>query len=224
MELNLSYMSISELLEKAAESNEIIYTRSNQRLLGKTTALIQFARKNKAPILTNKAMVNHYKGLHPDLTFIGYWEGIKLSAYENLVCDELVPYEVAKELHESGQLLTGFVLKPFPKEKGLTSFIYDEESILTFKKIEPPMLQIELDDIDSAPRIFYEGKQIDSIINANFSYLTNDDSTINPTHIDIEYFDKESKFGTKAIVYNRHFNDEELMAGGEPLRHAVKKM
>ncbi|MCY8718429.1 hypothetical protein [Bacillus sp. S10C12M] len=89
---------------------------------------------------------------------------------------------------------------------------------------ETPLLQIELDDIDSAPRIFYKGEQIDQIINANFSYLTNDDSTINPTHIDIEYVDKECKFGTKAIVYNRHFNDEKLMAGGEPLRHAVKKM
>ncbi|MEC0886825.1 hypothetical protein [Bacillus atrophaeus] len=89
---------------------------------------------------------------------------------------------------------------------------------------EAPLLRIELDDIDSAPRIFYEGKQIDLIINAEFSFLTNDDTTINPTHIVIEYFDKESKFGTKAIVHNRHFNDEELMAGGEPLRHAVKKM
>ncbi|MEC2218977.1 hypothetical protein D3Z89_16490 [Bacillus subtilis] len=74
---------------------------------------------------------------------------------------------------------------------------------------ETPLLQIELDDIDSAPRIFYEGKQIDSIINADFSFLTNDDSTINPTHIDIEYVDKECKFGTKAIVYNRHFKRQE---------------
>ncbi|MDP1501259.1 hypothetical protein [Bacillus velezensis] len=89
------------------------------------------------------------------------------------------------------------------------------EGVLNCKEPEPlksktaPLLQIELDDIDSAPRIFYEGKRIDSIINADFSFLTNDDSTNNPTHIDIEYFDKECKFGTKAIVYNRHFKRQE---------------
>ncbi len=51
MELNLSYMSISDLLEKAAEKNELIYVRERQRCLGKTTALIQFARENNSPIL-----------------------------------------------------------------------------------------------------------------------------------------------------------------------------
>ncbi|MED1016787.1 hypothetical protein [Bacillus atrophaeus] len=94
------------------------------------------------------------------------------------------------------------------------------------KTISPaavPLLQIELDDIDSAPRVFYKGEKIEGIINTDFSYVTNTE-LMNPTHIDIEYMDKDSKCGTKAIVYNRHFNVEELMAGGEPLRHAVKKM
>ncbi|QAW18051.1 hypothetical protein [Bacillus subtilis] len=222
MELNLSYMSISDLLEKAAEKNELIYVRERQRCLGKTTALIQFARENNSPILTNRAMANHYKELHPDLTFIGYWKGIELSAYENLVCDELVPFEVAKELHESGHLLTGFVRKPFPGEKSFssakrsTSFIHDDESILTFRKIEQPFLQIEVDDVDSAPRIFYKGEKIEGIINADFSYLTNTE-LINPTHIDIEYVDEDSKFGTKAIVHNRHLVSERRLSTGEKL-------
>ncbi|NPC91007.1 hypothetical protein HOO54_23670 [Bacillus sp. WMMC1349] len=77
------------------------------------------------------------------------------------------------------------------------------QSITTKEKMAPPLLQIELDDIDSPPRIFYNGKKIDKIINADFSYLTRDDSTLNPTHIDIEFVDKDSKYGTKAIVYNR---------------------
>lgn len=87
-------------------------------------------------------------------------------------------------------------------------------------KDKPPLLQIELDHIDSAPRIFYKGEKIDSIINADFSFLTNDDSKINPTHIDIEYTDKESKFGTKAIVHNRQLRkleDGQLIVGCEPL-------
>ncbi|AXY38657.1 hypothetical protein D3C60_13120 [Bacillus velezensis] len=65
-----------------------------------------------------------------------------------------------------------------------------------------PLLQIELDDINSAPRVFYKGEQIEEIINADFSYVTNTE-LMNPTHIDIEYMDKDSKCGTKAIVYNR---------------------
>ncbi|UZD72945.1 hypothetical protein [Bacillus siamensis] len=65
-----------------------------------------------------------------------------------------------------------------------------------------PLLQIELDDINSAPRVFYKGEQIGEIINADFSYVTNTE-LMNPTHIDIEYMDKDSKCGTKAIVYNR---------------------
>ncbi|MBU8789014.1 MULTISPECIES: hypothetical protein [Bacillus] len=72
-----------------------------------------------------------------------------------------------------------------------------------------PLLQIELEDIDSAaPRIFYKGKRVEGIISADFSYLTKDDKAINPTLIDIEYKDKESKFGTKSIVYNRYFHDQ----------------
>ncbi|WBY35472.1 hypothetical protein [Bacillus amyloliquefaciens] len=65
-----------------------------------------------------------------------------------------------------------------------------------------PLLQIELDDINSVPRVFYKGEQIGEIINADFSYVTNTE-LMNPTHIDIEYMDKDSKCGTKAIVYNR---------------------
>ncbi|MCY8505085.1 hypothetical protein [Bacillus atrophaeus] len=109
-ELNLSHMSISDLLEKAAESNEVIHVKpGQQRGIGKTPALIDFARKNKAPVLMNRAMADHYKKIHPDLTFIGYWDGKDLSEYENIVCDELIPLEVAEELHKDGKLLTGFV-------------------------------------------------------------------------------------------------------------------
>ncbi|WP_456270488.1 hypothetical protein M1E15_07670 [Bacillus sp. JZ76] len=231
MDLNLSYMSISDLLEKAAESNEIIYTRSNQRLLGKTSALIQFARKNNSPVLMHDPRIaKDYQELHPDLTFISYENEIALDGLTNVVCDEGVPLSVVERLHGLGQLLTGFVRKPFPEEKSFSPVAVINDAIahisskygadlaipekdfssLTVQQIkELPLLQIELDDIDSAPRIFHKGKQIDSIINANFSFLTNDDSTINPTHIDIEYFDKECKFGTKAIVYNRHFKRQE---------------
>ncbi|MEK5503286.1 MULTISPECIES: hypothetical protein [unclassified Bacillus (in: firmicutes)] len=70
-----------------------------------------------------------------------------------------------------------------------------------------PLLQIELEDIDSVPRVFYKGKEIKDKVSVDFSYLTNDTS-INPTHIDIKYDDPESEFGTKSIVYNRYFHDQ----------------
>ncbi|AJO16817.1 MULTISPECIES: hypothetical protein [Bacillus subtilis group] len=75
-------------------------------------------------------------------------------------------------------------------------------------KEKPPLLQIELEDIDSVPRVFYKGKEIKDKIRVDFSFLTNDDTGFHPTHIDIEYIDKESKFGSKSIVYNRYFYNE----------------
>lgn len=130
MELNLSYMSISELLEKAAENNEIIYTRSNQRLLGKTTALIQFARENNSPILMHDSRVaKDYQELHPDLTFISYENEIAIDGLTNVVCDEGVPLCVVERLHGLGQLLTGFARKPFSEEKSFCPFVVASDAI-----------------------------------------------------------------------------------------------
>ncbi|MCY8051749.1 hypothetical protein MOB99_15380 [Bacillus spizizenii] len=199
MELNLSYMSISDLLEKAAEKNEIIYTRRNQRRLGKTTALIRFARENNSPILMIPDMAHTYQKEHPDLTFIDYKDEIALDGLTNVVCDEGVPLKVIERLHGLGQLLTGFAIEEEMVPVYLTKSLFQPKP--------SPLLQIELDDVDAAPRIFYKGEKIKGIINADFSYLTNTE-LINPTHIDIEYMDEDSKFGTKAIVHNRHLVNE----------------
>ncbi|ARW38092.1 MULTISPECIES: hypothetical protein [Bacillus] len=64
------------------------------------------------------------------------------------------------------------------------------------------LLQIEIDHIDAVPRVFYKGEQIEGIVHAHFSFLTNTE-TIIPTHIDIKYVDKENAPETKAIIYNR---------------------
>ncbi|MEC1800563.1 hypothetical protein P9E03_16080 [Bacillus mojavensis] len=109
MELNLSHMSISELLEKAAEKNELIYVRERQRCLGKTSSLIQFARENNCPVLMNRNVASDYQFNHPDLEIIAYYDGKELDDLENAVCDEGIPLEVIKGLHSKGRLLTGFV-------------------------------------------------------------------------------------------------------------------
>ncbi|KIO60029.1 hypothetical protein B4143_2758 [Bacillus subtilis] len=207
MELNLSYMSISELLEKAAENNEIIYTRSNQRLLGKTTALIQFARENNSPILMHDSRVaKDYQELHPDLTFISYENEIAIDGLTNVVCDEGVPLCVVERLHGLGQLLTGFARKPFSEEKSFCPFVVATDAIsyvsskygvdvaipekdfssLTVEQIkEPPLLQIELDNLGSVPRVFYKGEEIKNKVRVDFSYLTGDEYGSKPIYIDI---------------------------------------
>lgn len=207
MELNLSFISISELLEKAAESNEIIYTRSNQRLLGKTTALIQFARENNSPVLMHDPRIaKDYQELHPDLTFICYENEIALDGLTNVVCDEGVPLSVVERLHGLGQLLTGFVRKPFPEEKSFSPVAVINDAIahisskygadlaipekdfssLTVQQIkEPPLLQIELDNLGSVPRVFYKGEEIKNKVRVDFSYLTGDEYGSKPIYIDI---------------------------------------
>ncbi|AUZ26488.1 hypothetical protein C1T28_07975 [Bacillus subtilis] len=108
-ELNLTHMSISDLLEKAAEKNELIYVRERQRCLGKTASLIQFARENNCPILMNRNVAFDYQYMHPDIEFIAYYDGKELDGLENVVCDEGIPLDVVRDLHSKGCLLTGFV-------------------------------------------------------------------------------------------------------------------
>ncbi|MCY8807544.1 hypothetical protein MOE15_03200 [Bacillus atrophaeus] len=218
-DLNLAYMSISDLLEKAAEKNELIYILPEQKKIGKTSALIQYARDNHCRVLMDKLAAIHNQRIHPDIEFIPYEDGSELDGYENVVCDEGVPFDAVKRLHELGHILTGFISKETlyvnadkNKQKKELQFLSalsddcdtDSESL---DSKNTPLLQIELDDIDSTPRIFYKGEQIEEIINADFSYVTNTE-LINPTHIDIEYTDKDSKFGTQAIVHNRNLVNE----------------
>jgi len=108
-ELNLAHISISDLLEKAAEKNELIFVRQGQRRLGKTTSLIEFARKNNCPVLTRKEMARCYQLEHPDLNIIGYVDGSEVDGLHNVVFDEGVPRAAVKRLYELGILLTGFV-------------------------------------------------------------------------------------------------------------------
>ncbi|WP_434174065.1 hypothetical protein [Bacillus paralicheniformis] len=239
-ELNLAHTSILELLEKAAEKNELIYVRARQRCVGKTTALLEFARKNNYPVLTKREIARCYQVEHPDLNIIGYVDGSEVDGLYNVVCDEGIPKDAVKRLHKLGVLLTGFVreepdsLSAIREAVNYVGYKHGGTVLLEGGSIskgdlnnleaeplnKPPLLQIELDDIDSAPCVFYKGEKIKEIINADFSFLTNDAIGLNSTHIDIEYTDKESKFGTKAIVYNRRFHNQKEDGG----KHAVKKM
>jgi hypothetical protein len=53
MKLELANRSILNCLELASEKGEFIYTAPNQRRLGKTMALIQFAKENRYIVLVS---------------------------------------------------------------------------------------------------------------------------------------------------------------------------
>ncbi|MEC0543587.1 hypothetical protein, partial [Bacillus glycinifermentans] len=159
---------------------EFIFVRQGQRRLGKTTALMEFARENGYPVLTKREIARCYQVEHPDLNIIGYVDGSEVDGLYNVVCDEGVPKDAVKRLHKLGVLLTGFVREEpdslsaireavnYVGHKYGGTVLLDGEAIpkgdLNNLEAEPlnksPLLQIELDDIDSVPRIFYKGKEV----------------------------------------------------------------
>ncbi|EFV70114.1 hypothetical protein HMPREF1012_03860 [Bacillus sp. BT1B_CT2] len=206
-ELNLAHTSILELLEKAAEKNELIYVRARQRCIGKTTALLEFARKNNYPVLTKREIARCYQIEHPDLNIIGYVDGSEVDGLYNVVCDEVIPKDAVKRLHKLGVLLTGFVRE----EPDSLSAIREAVNYVGYKhggtvlleggsipkgdlnnlEAEPlnksPLLQIELEDIDSVPRVFYKGEKITNRIAIDFEWRTGGADKVGSTYIRIKH-------------------------------------
>lgn len=206
MKLELASRTIFELLKEAHAKGEMIVTNERQRRLGKTKALMLFAEINQLPVIVRQSQKRYYLKEHPDVNIFGHEEVLRINALPlTLLCDEGVPKRTIDELKTKCHGVSGFLNESF--EDSVMNAVNDEKSILAFRKANPLLLKIELDDIDSAPRVFYRGEQIEKIINADFSYLTNTE-LMNPTHVDIEYIDEDSKFGTKAIVHNRHLVSE----------------
>ncbi|KND05469.1 hypothetical protein BHT95_21135 [Bacillus paralicheniformis] len=186
-ELNLAHASILELLEKAAEKNELIFVRQGQRRLGKTTALLEFARKNNYPVLTKREVARCYQLEHPDLNIIGYVDGSEVDGLYNVVFDEGVPRDAVKRLYKLGILLTGFVHVD-EKAAGFDPTETAQKSIELFnEKNKAPLLQIELEDIDSIPHVFYKGERITERIAIDFEWRTGDDKQPGSTYIRIKH-------------------------------------
>lgn len=206
MKFELASRTIFELLKEAHAKGEMIVTNARQRRLGKTKALMLFAEINQLPVIVRQSQKRYYLKEHPDVNIFGHEEVLRFDGLPlTLLCDEGVPKRTIDELKTKCHGVSGFLNESF--EDSVMNAVNDEKSILAFRKANPLLLKIELDDIDSAPRVFYRGEQIEKIINADFSYLTNTE-LMNPTHVDIEYIDEDSKFGTKAIVHNRHLVSE----------------
>lgn len=108
MEIKLANRSLYNLLEIAAERREPIITKMNHRKLGKTKALIEFARDNKYTVLVGsgtiaKMLIKEYG--YRDIKSIKS----NLDGYRNFVFDECCPIEIVeKMMKHGGIILTGF--------------------------------------------------------------------------------------------------------------------
>lgn len=107
--MKLANRSIYNLLELASAKKETITTTINHRKLGKTKALIQFAKDNKYYVLTGNETIaklikkeygyRQVKGIDSMLDGLGPF----------FVFDECCPIEKIEKLKESGFIiLTGF--------------------------------------------------------------------------------------------------------------------
>ncbi|MFE1562958.1 hypothetical protein [Bacillus velezensis] len=150
-ELNLAHMSISDLLEKAVESNEVIYTRANQRRLGKTKALMSYAEINQLPVIVPERLKRDYLKRYPKVRILGDAEVTYIDALPLiLLCDEGVPKRTIEELKTRGHGVSGFLNESL--EDSVMNAVNGEKSIIAFRKANPLLLKIELMDVDSELR------------------------------------------------------------------------
>lgn len=108
MEIKLARRSLYNLLEVAAKRRKPIITKLKHRKLGKTTALIEFAKDNGYTVLVGNGTIARLL-----IKEFGYRDikSIKsnLDGYMYFVFDECCPTEIIEKMMKQGQpILTGF--------------------------------------------------------------------------------------------------------------------
>ncbi|WP_193063452.1 hypothetical protein [Oceanobacillus oncorhynchi] len=110
MKLKLGHRSIFNCLELAAERNELIHTTRKQFKIGKTTALVEFARLNDYTILTSNngaAKIIHER--------FGYKKAVTINkkctdGISNVVIEERCTLEEIDRIKAKGiNVVTGFL-------------------------------------------------------------------------------------------------------------------
>lgn len=109
MEIELAHRSLYNLLEIGAEKRELIVTELKHRKLGKTKALVYFARDNGYTVLVGsetiaKMLIKEYGYRH-----IRSVQSKTLDGQKGFVCDECCPKEAIDKMICGGQpIFTGF--------------------------------------------------------------------------------------------------------------------
>ena len=171
--LNLAKFSILETLERAAVDRELVYVRAGQRCLGKTTALIGFARKHDCEIMVHRNMLGYYKAVHPDVKVRSHMSEKWVTPSDRFVCDEGVPQDAIDALRRGGNLITGFVRDRL------------HEQII--RENTTNLLTIELTDEQSIPRVMYKGEEITGRIAVDFEWRTKDADQCGSTYYRIKH-------------------------------------
>ncbi|MED4822333.1 hypothetical protein P9654_21360 [Bacillus atrophaeus] len=183
MKLKLANKSIFDSLTEATAKREMIVTNERQRYIGKTKALMSYAEINQLPVIVPERLKRDYLKRYPKVRILGDAEVTYIDALPLvLLCDEGVPKRIIEELKARGHGVSGF-LNEFQdaNEYATTVAGFDpatpkrDLSSLTVEKIfETPLLKIELDEIDSVPRIFYKGEKIIDRVAVDFEWRTAD--------------------------------------------------
>lgn len=189
MRLHLSDKTIYENLETAARNNSFLTTELRHRTLGKTTALIQFAKQRGYTVLVpNKTMVKHLINEH-GYERIDCVNSLFLDGERNYVFDEGVTEEDIDRLTriKGINIITGFMK---------SNRFY--EPIVNVN----PHLQITLDELDSVPKVSYKGAEIKLKQEIIFHWETDTD-VHGGTTIEIEHVETGKRYPKSKRIEER---------------------
>lgn len=110
MELRLANRTINNLLEIASLKGEYIRTLINHRKIGKTTALVQFAKDNGYFVLVGSTAIAKFLIREHGYKNIRTINSIALDGISGFVFDECCPIDRINQLKEMNlNVVTGFV-------------------------------------------------------------------------------------------------------------------
>lgn len=220
MKLDLSQRSIKECLELATRRSEHVLTNRHQRTIGKTTALIEFAKENNYIAIVNcDAIAN---GLRFEFNYekiIGidrHHKLNKLSEDSNaIVFDECCKPEQIEQLVNLGfKVITGFVNDKHSESITTSDGQRNGQAIREFFDMldkPEPLLTITLTDIDSKPVVHYKGEQIDRKLRVAFDWEAQSIGKINQTYIHIKHVPADNKCcNTEVIQHNQSIVGEKV--------------
>ncbi|AFU14600.1 Putative oxidoreductase [Bacillus thuringiensis MC28] len=213
MKLNLSQRNIKECLELATRRGEHVLTNRYQRMIGKTTALIEFAKENNYIAIVNcDAIANELRFEFNYEKIIGidrHHRLHKLSEDSNaIVFDECCKPEQIEQLVNLGfKVITGFVNDKHSESITTSDGQRNGQAIRKFFDMldkPEPLLTITLTDIDSNPVIHYKGEQIDRKLRVAFDWEAQSIDKINRTYIHIEHVASDNKRCNTEIIQHNH--------------------
>lgn len=222
MELDLAQRSIKECLELATRRGEHVLTNRHQRVIGKTTALIEFAKEHKYIVVVNDDAIAN--GLRFEFNYeriVGmnriHVSNIIDGLNKEIVFDECCKPELIEQLVNQGfKVITGFIHDKH-SEFGTNERHLNEprvsigsaplpygEAIGVGMNVDESLLTITLSDIDSKPVVYYKGKQIDRKLRVAFDWESQSINKINRTYIHIEHVPANNKrCNTEIIQHNQ---------------------